>query len=1477
MKFLILDNNQDDRELIKQGFRKEFYGLEFLDVIKREDFDEAIGRGDFDVVITDRLLNWTDGLWILRTIKNRYPYVPVIMLTNNGSEEIAVEGMKSGLSDYLTKKHMHRLPGVVKESLKKAGLDREHTVVNKQSTVSQKRYRAESIAGYAYTFRVEPDGTLSYECVTEAFAFITGYTFEEVNARGGWHSLIYPDDIPVFSQHHNRLFSGQSNISKFRIITKSGGILWLRDYAHPVWGEAQGRVIHIYGSAEDVTASEQDNEIFRDVEAKYRNLLDTTNDAIFITDAESGIIIDANKRAEDLFGYLREEIIGIHHTQFYQEEEILHYTRTREDHDKTVNFFTKDLYVQHKNGHKIPVEIHASVTFSGNKKIVQSVFRDVTERKRAEENIRLYAEILNNIQIGLIVWHLENPDDVKTYTLVAANTAAMQFTGLAAGNLIGKTIAEIFPDLIMTEVPKIYAEVVRSGKVKDLKEDHFIDKGNLNGAFSVRAFPLSNNCVGTAFVDITENEKTNEELKIFKMLFSEIRDLAYICDTQGNILYVNKIFEKLTGHKPEEFFGKSFAPLFDEENLEKAKDIHVRAAKGESLQFELSFKDTGTICEYRNFHLRDGKGNIIRTIGIARDVTKRKRLEKTLHESHEHVISILNGLNAVVYVADMKIYEILYANKYLQDMFGDLEGKICWQALQANQSNQCSFCTNDKLLDTDGNPTGIYSWEFQNTVNKRWYLISDKAMKWGDGRIVRLEIAIDITERKRIHAIDTLLHEIDQLVLQGQAEDFILPYICTRLIDIFSYPLIWIGIKEEDGTVGISAQAGTHVAYLNDLKVRWGSTPENECIIGLAIRTGKTQAIDTQEPMLQLCHKRAYQYGLQSFVVVPLSAKNMVLGTLNLYALTSNAFDTETVRLLENLAVRISVTLLIAKDQQQLRLHSAAMAAVASAVFITDSGGQITWINEAFIKLSGYTREDVHGHTPRLFKSGKYESSFYQQIWQTLIEGKVWQGEIINRHKEGSFYIVNQTITPLLDNAGKVRYFVAIHEDITDKKAFEERIIHMAHYDTLTNLPNRILFRDRLQQEMIHARRNKRLTAIIFLDLDRFKIINDTLGHAFGDLVLHALAERLRSCVREGDTVSRIGGDEFTFIIPDIEHPQDAALIAQKIVNAMSPSFQLGGREIHVTPSLGIAIYPLDAEDAENLIKKADIAMYQAKEHGGDTFKFYMEDMNIDSLERLALENDLRKALKRSEMLVYYQPLVDQSTGQIMSVEALARWQHPNLGMIYPAKFIPIAEETGLILPIGEWVLMTACSQAKAWHDEGFSTLRITVNLSVRQFKQQNFVNTVTRVLQATGLDPRLLELELTEGIVMQNSMEVLATLQELKALGISLSIDDFGIEYSSLSYLKRFPIDTIKIDRSFIRDIAINQDDAAIVTAIIAVAESLKLKVVAEGVENKDQAAFLRELHCNNIQGYLYSRPLAAIDMGLLLQKGTILNIENE
>ena len=1601
MKFLLIDNNQDDRERIKQDFQKEFYGLEFLEIMKREDFDEVIEKGAFDAVITEYLLDWTDGLWILRSTRERFPNVPVIMVTDHGNEEIAVEGMKSGLSDYILKRKMRGLPMALKKSLRDARVEKERNESGKHGKVCQGRDNtSETNSDFAYTVRVESDGTLACECVTEAFTPITGYTLEEVYGSDGWYSLVCPEDQPVFLQHRNRLLSGQSKISEFRIITKSGEVLWLRDYAQPVWGDAQGRVIHIYGTAQNITKGKHHEGALQDTEAKYHKLIETSHDAIFFADMESGIIIDVNQRAEDLFGYRRKEIVGMHHTQLFCEEAVTLYAKMAEDCVTMGAASTQDFSIRHKKGHQIPVELHTSVTSWENKKVVLGVFRDVTERKRAEERIRLYAEILNNVQIGLIVWQLENIDDAKTYKLITANAAANECTGIALGDFIGKTLAECFPALIDTEAPKTYAEIIRSGKVKNLKDDYFTNMCNLKTIFSVKAFPLSNNCVGIAFVDITEREKMDEELKLFKLLFSEIRDLAYICDTQGNILYINNIFEKLAGHKPEEFMGKPFSPLFDEENLEKAMDFHARTVRGESLQFELRFKNTGIVCEYRTFQLRDGCGNVTRTIGIARDITERKRAEVALQESHERLTSVLDGLNAVVYVADMKTHEVLYVNKCLRDILGDVTGKICWRVFQANQAGPCDFCTNDKLLDAKGNPAGIHDWEFQNTMNGRWYTISDRAITWVDGRIVRLEIATDIstqkqveealrktnqtlqalihasplaiitldpqgnvvmwnpaaermfgwkeqevlghtlpivpqdkqedflalrervlqsesltgvevrrqkqngspidisistaslrdrhgnvygimavvadvTDYKRTRVIDALLHEIDQFVLQGRSPDFILPYVCTCLADIFAYPLVWIGMKETDGTVSISAQAGTHVNYLKDFKARWQDVPEHECIIGFAIRTGKSQTIDTQEPAFQQCREHACRYELHSFLAIPLYSEGKVIGTLNLYDHKTRAFGTETIHLLENLAARISITLLVARDQQQLRLHSAAMASVANAVFITDSEGRITWVNAAFAKLSGYTSDEACGLTPRLFKSGRHDAAYYQQVWQTILAGNVFRGEVINRRKDGSLYTVDQTITPLLDMNGKTCHFVAIHEDITDKKEAEKRIIHMAHYDTLTNLPNRILFTDRLHQEMIHANRNKRLVSVIFLDLDRFKTINDTLGHTFGDQLLKAIANRLKNCIREGDTVSRLGGDEFIFIISDITHPQDATLIAQKILSALSTTFYLEGHEVHVTSSIGIAIYPLDANDMDNLIKRADIAMYHAKEEGGSTFKFYMEDMNINNFERLMLENDLRKALAKGELAVYYQPLVDQNTGQIVSMEALVRWQHPNRGMLFPAKFIPIAEETGLIVPIGEWVLKTACAQTRAWHDAGFSTLRITVNLSVRQFRQQNLVNAITRALQETGLDPKYLELELTEGIIMQNDTAVLAALRELKSIGILFSIDDFGTEYSSLSYLKRFPIDTLKIDRSFIQDITTNPDDAAIVTAIIAVAESLKLKIVAEGVENKEQADFLRKLHCNNIQGYLYSQPLSADDIDRLLQKGITMSFK--
>jgi len=432
----------------------------------------------------------------------------------------------------------------------------------------------------------------------------------------------------------------------------------------------------------------------------------------------------------------------------------------------------------------------------------------------------------------------------------------------------------------------------------------------------------------------------------------------------------------------------------------------------------------------------------------------------------------------------------------------------------------------------------------------------------------------------------------------------------------------------------------------------------------------------------------------------------------------------------------------------------------------------------------------------------------------------------------------------------------------------EETINHLAYYDALTGLPNRALFNDRLAMALVQAQRHQRKLAVLFLDLDRFKTINDTLGHAMGDRLLQGVAQRLTSCVREGDTVARLGGDEFMLLLPGIEHVEDVAKIVQRVLEVLKPSFNFDGQEFHITSSIGIALYPNDSEDAEALLKNADTALHRAKEQGRNNYQFYIPSMNATSFERLILENNLRRALERKEFVLYYQPQVSLLTKRIVGMEALLRWQHPELGLVPPRKFIPLAEETGLIGSLGEWVLQTACAQNKAWQEVGFPPLRVAVNLSAHLFRQQGLVETVARVLKETRLNPHYLELEVTEGTLMENAEATVSTLRKLKEMGVHLSIDDFGTGYSSLSYLRRFPIDTLKIDQSFVWDISSDPDDATIARLIIAMAHSLKLKVVAEGVETEEQLSFLRFHQCDELQGYLFSKPVPAEAFTQLLQE---------
>lgn len=736
---------------------------------------------------------------------------------------------------------------------------------------------------------------------------------------------------------------------------------------------------------------------------------------------------------------------------------------------------------------------------------------------------------------------------------------------------------------------------------------------------------------------------------------------------------------------------------------------------------------------------------------------------------------------------------------------------------------------------------------------------------------------------QRLMNLYSALNKCNQILVRCKSEEDIYEKVCYCGVQFGGLKMAWIGLVDEASQmVKPVAYYGVGTEYLDGIQISASADElSGRGPIGKAIRENQPYwCQDFQnEPSLALWHLRGKHSGLASVAILPLQRNGAIIGTLNIYSAVIDAFDEATRNLLEGMATDISYALTKftlqaenKKSEVELRISAIAFESYES-LMITDAEGIILRINQAFTESTGYTAGEVVGQTPKLLQSGRHSADFYREMWETINRTGTWQGEVWDRRKDGGIYPKWLTISAVKGDNGVVTHYVGSHIDISERKAAEIKIQHLAFYDQLTDLPNRQLLMDRLQHAMAANDRSYQLGALLFLDIDNFKTLNDTLGHDIGDMLLQQVAQRLTSCVREGDTVARIGGDEFVVVLEVLsEDAQNAAdqvdAICEKVMATFRKTYQLGMHEYSCTASIGITLFNGHQRSIEELMKQADIAMYQAKQAGRNSTRFFDPEMQASVDAHAALESDLVKSLEKQQFQLYYQIQVDE-LNRPLGAETLIRWIHPERGFVSPIQFIPLAEETDLILPIGQWVLETACAQLKVWEQDVITRdLTLAVNVSAKQFRQESFVAQVQATVQRHAINPNLLKLELTEGMLVQNVEKVIEDMNTLKQLGIRFSMDDFGTGYSSLQYLQKLPLNQLKIDQSFIRNMGIDEGSNEIVQTIIAMAKSLKLDVIAEGVETEEQQKILYSYGCNHYQGYLFSKPIPIEQFEALLKQ---------
>jgi diguanylate cyclase (GGDEF)-like protein/PAS domain S-box-containing protein len=918
--------------------------------------------------------------------------------------------------------------------------------------------------------------------------------------------------------------------------------------------------------------------------------------------------------------------------------------------------------------------------------------------------------------------------------------------------------------------------------------------------------------------------------------------------------YVSDGIEALTGYPACDFLGphpaRAFVDLIlpeDRAKVDAEVEALLRAGPAYAMEYRIRHRDGSLRWVYDSGQRvgEDGAGAWVEGLGV--DITAHKLAEHALRESEARFRALVEGVPDLIFLLtedgvfldchaaheeELLLPREKFLGRNVAEVFEPgLAGRF--RALIAEASAGQRVVQTEYPLEVGGEP-------------RRYEC---RIVPCGAQRL--LSIVRDVTERARR---DEALRQVAEGVSAATGTEFFRSVV-AHLAGVLKADYVLVGtvVGEQQERVRTLAVFGND-ALAENFEYTLDGTPCQQVVTqSLCAFASGVQDRFPRDAMLG-------QMGAQAYVGTPLlDSAGRALGLMA--AIWTQPFESTAFAesLLRIFAARAAAELERLKAEEGLRLAARVFETAGEGIIVLDAAERIISVNRAFCEISGYSREEVAGQNAGILRSGLHGESFFEDIRHALAMSGQWQGEMWSRRKDGSPLPIWVSVSAVRDQAGSLVNMVCILNDISSLKESQQRLEQLANFDSLTGLPNRNLLQDRVRHGMDKARRNRQRLALLYLDLDNFKAVNDTFGHDAGDLLLAQVGARLRKCVRDQDTVARLGGDEFVVVLDEVSDPQQAARMADRVAEHFHQPFDLLGRELAVTFSLGIALYPDDGADLPALLRGADLALYRAKEYGRSCYRFYTEDMNIQAFERQLMETSLRRALERSEFALYYQPVVELASGQITGFEALLHWQHPDMGLLPPSRFLPVAESTGLVLPIGTWALQAACRQAAAWGAQGHTRLRVTVNLSPRQLQDRDLVRAVQDAIAASGVRPGQIELDLPESAVLNETADITATLQELRKLGVRLSIDDFGAGRCSLFLLRRLPMNGLKIDRSLVRELATNPDTASIVSALIGLARSFNLQVTAEGVETNAQREMLLAEGCQLAQGYLYAPALAA------------------